>query len=694
MCNLSLSSRAAHDQDQLFAAISIFVYFVCFCLLNCDKQFVHYQIVLHIHWYGGQLPYACIDQQTTSMREVVHVGRTMNVILRLLNVLIPYAKMDSLSVLGIMFLLHQVSNTSPVLDLDIFSNLLPSNPCTNDTKAIKCVPNFENIAFGKNVTVSSMCGSPPSRHCLPRKHNNELKTCFVCDSKRLYPAVYLTDLNNHYNETCWLSSTHDVDYPNNVTLTLSLGKKFEITYISLQFCSPIPESMAIFKSTDYGKSWIPFQYYSSDCLGFYAIDPMAVVSKANEQVALCSETYSKQSPKAGTRVAFSALTDRPSHYHFETSPVLQDWVTVTDIKIVFHKILKRKQSSHLIGANISDEHFYGVSDFAVGGRCKCNGHASKCVKDSDDRLVCECKHNTEGAECEKCKPFHVDRPWARATEALAQECVACDCNLHAKHCHFNMELYQLSGYTSGGVCRKCRHQTEGRFCSHCKEGFYRDQRRELTHRKACKACDCHPVGALGKTCNATTGQCPCKDGVIGQTCNRCAIGYQQSKSPVAPCIKIPKVPTTRPDLKPTVAGAGGKCEDTCSTNGKLKLSKYCRRHFAIKAEIVAKQEVVGWAKYTINVLNIYKQSHDNKHVNRRGETLLWVPKQDLICKCPRIRLKEKYLIVGILKPNDARPGFIADRSSIVREWRQKWQRRLRTYMKVEAMGQCRKGGAR
>lgn len=49
-------------------------------------------------------------------------------------------------------------------------------------------------------------------------------------------------------------------------------------------------------------------------------------------------------------------------------------------------------------------------------------------------------------------------------------------------------------------------------------------------------CDCHPVGAAGQTCNQTTGQCPCKDGVTGITCNRCAKGYQQSRSPIAPCI--------------------------------------------------------------------------------------------------------------------------------------------------------------
>ncbi|KYN28825.1 Netrin-A [Trachymyrmex cornetzi] len=51
-----------------------------------------------------------------------------------------------------------------------------------------------------------------------------------------------------------------------------------------------------------------------------------------------------------------------------------------------------------------------------------------------------------------------------------------------------------------------------------------------------KTCDCHPIGASGKTCNQSSGQCPCKDGVTGITCNRCARGYQQSRSHIAPCI--------------------------------------------------------------------------------------------------------------------------------------------------------------
>ena len=65
-------------------------------------------------------------------------------------------------------------------------------------------------------------------------------------------------------------------------------------------------------------------------------------------------------------------------------------------------------------------------------------------------------------------------------------CAACNCNLHARKCRFNMELYKLSGRKSGGVCLNCRHNTAGRYCHYCKEGFYRDEAKPITHRKACK----------------------------------------------------------------------------------------------------------------------------------------------------------------------------------------------------------------
>ena len=41
----------------------------------------------------------------------------------------------------------------------------------------------------------------------------------------------------------------------------------------------------------------------------------------------------------GYRIAFSTLADRPSAEDFENSPVLQDWVTATDIKVMMIVIM-------------------------------------------------------------------------------------------------------------------------------------------------------------------------------------------------------------------------------------------------------------------------------------------------------------------------------------------------------------------
>ncbi|XP_050391300.1 netrin-1 isoform X3 [Patella vulgata] len=566
------------------------------------------------------------------------------------------------------------------------------DPCYEESsEPIRCVPDFVNAAFGMEVVASSTCGSPPSRYCKSTtdKDGKIIRNCFICDAnhpKRKHPSKYLTDLNNPNNLTCWMSEPF-VQYPNNVTLTLSLSKKYELTYISLQFCSARPDSMTIYKSVDYGKTWIPFQYYSSNCKKMYGLPSRAIVTKANEQEALCTEAYSNIDPLSGARVAFSTLEGRPSAYAFDNSPVLQDWVTATDIKVVFNK-LNTYGDEEKDEEGARESYYYALSDFAVGGRCKCNGHASQCIPQKDGRLGCDCKHNTAGYDCEKCKPFHFDRPWARATASDANECVACNCNLHARQCRFNMELYTLSGFKSGGVCLKCRHNTAGRSCNYCKEGYYRDRSKPITHRKACKACDCHPVGALGKTCNQTTGQCPCKDGVTGLTCNRCSKGYQQSKSPIAPCIKIPNPGGNRP--KPT-PGTGNPCNKCKKRSRRLTLKRFCRRDFAISAQVVSREKVDDWVKFTINVQNSYKRivNRPTNDRTRRGETYLWVPKQDLRCKCPKIRLSQRYLIVGKHRRNDSRSGFVIDRKSVVIKWKDKWQRRLRRFVKYERRGKCR-----
>ena len=170
-----------------------------------------------------------------------------------------------------------------------------SDPCHDDEtdKPKQCVPDFVNAAYGVPVVSSSTCGSPPSRHCYTPTGGSSLNSqpkevCEMCDAEnpsKNHPASYLTDLNNPNNVTCWNSELL-ADNEGNISLTLSLGKKFELTYISLQFCNQKPHSLAIYKSMDHGKSWQPFQYYSGNCRDVWERDHRVPISRANEQEAL------------------------------------------------------------------------------------------------------------------------------------------------------------------------------------------------------------------------------------------------------------------------------------------------------------------------------------------------------------------------------------------------------------------------
>lgn len=337
---------------------------------------------------------------------------------------------------------------------------LSVDPCYDDDRPRRCMPDFVNVAFGGNIEASSTCGSnAPETYC---DADGKCHTCDINDPSRSFTASALSDIHNLQNVTCWRSEPRPMsntnfgydNTPDNVTLTLSFGKKFELTYVSLLFCpnSFKPDSMAIYKSADYGKTWQPFQFYSSQCKKLYGRSPKQQITKFNEQEPRCLDhnrfANDGMSGIQGSRIAFSTLEGRPSAADFDTSVILQDWVTATDIRVIFHRLQSPLATQSMKGKMKSGEKkriydelreasstlspnsllsagtgTYALSDFSVGGRCKCNGHASRCVKNADTGLLeCECKHNTAGRDCEKCKPFFFDRPWARATVENANEC--------------------------------------------------------------------------------------------------------------------------------------------------------------------------------------------------------------------------------------------------------------------------------
>lgn len=54
------------------------------------------------------------------------------------------------------------------------------------------------------------------------------------------------------------------------------------------------------------------------------------------QEARC--TASHLTSKSTNQIAFATLENRPSAYNFENSPVLQDFVTATDIRVTFNRL--------------------------------------------------------------------------------------------------------------------------------------------------------------------------------------------------------------------------------------------------------------------------------------------------------------------------------------------------------------------
>ncbi|GCB83610.1 hypothetical protein scyTo_0024227, partial [Scyliorhinus torazame] len=71
--------------------------------------------------------------------------------------------------------------------------------------------------------------------------------------------------------------------------------------------------------------------------------------------------------------------------------------------------------------------------------------------------------------------------------------------------------------TLTGQCN-CRPGIGGRSCDKCQRGYF-----DLSER-GCRACDCSPLGSVDMHCQET-GSCLCKRGFVGMKCEQCQENY-------------------------------------------------------------------------------------------------------------------------------------------------------------------------
>ncbi|KAF7284665.1 hypothetical protein GWI33_021849 [Rhynchophorus ferrugineus] len=405
--------------------------------------------------------------------------------------------------------------------------------CYDDfSRPQRCIPEFENAAFNVEMEATNTCGEEGDQeYCVQTGVTGIRKSCEICRAGE-HHARFLTDIHNVDSPTWWQSETmlEQIQWPNQVNLTLKFGKAFDITYVRLWFMSPRPESFYLSKKTYEGGPWIPYQYYSATCRDTYGLPDWTHTKRGEETRALCTSEYSDISPLRGGNVAFGTLEGRPSAYNFDTSPELQEWVTATEIMITLDRI--NTFGDEVFGdQQVLRSYFYAIADVAVGARCKCNGHASECVASTGEKglqsRVCRCEHNTAGPDCAECLPFFNDAPWARATASNANECKQCNCNGYSNRCMFDQKLYDETGH--GGHCLDCSANRDGPNCQRCRPNYY------MREDGYCTACECDLTGSLFQQCNSQ-GKCQCKPGVTGDKCNHCAENhYDFSKTGCKTC---------------------------------------------------------------------------------------------------------------------------------------------------------------
>ncbi|XP_047206402.1 netrin-G1 isoform X2 [Girardinichthys multiradiatus] len=367
-----------------------------------------------------------------------------------------------------------------------------------------CQPEAADMTQFLKVTLDPpniTCGDPPETYCAlenPYMCNNE---CDASTEELAHPPELMFDIEGRNPTTFWQSTTWK-KYPKPllVNITLSWNKTIELTDdIVITFESGRPEQMVLEKSLDYGRTWQPYQFYATDCLDAFTMEPKTVQDLSQHTLLdiICTEDYSRGYVWKYDKTVRFEIKDRFALFagprlhnmaslygQLDTTKNLRDFFTITDLRI---RLLRPATGATMVDESSLSRYFYAISDIKVQGRCKCNLHANSCVFDKE-KLSCECEHNTTGPDCGRCKRNYQGRTWSAGSYLPIPKGTANICVPN------NIGPVIRPNVSSLGVA----------------------------NRK--EECNCNPSGSVSDRCNGT-GYCICKEGTTGPKCQECLPGY-------------------------------------------------------------------------------------------------------------------------------------------------------------------------
>ncbi|KAK7881635.1 hypothetical protein WMY93_030044 [Mugilogobius chulae] len=277
--------------------------------------------------------------------------------------------------------------------------------------------------------------------------------------------------------------------------------------------------MVLEKSLDYGRTWQPYQFYATDCLDAFTMEPKTVRDLTQHTLLdiICTEDYSRGYVWKYDKTVRFEIKDRFALFagprlhnmaslygQLDTTKNLRDFFTITDLRPgridIVHCLLPGAELAFSSGpgrvyppplhfkvaSSPFQNHppdqlssFYHLYEQFSSGlcfqdylesigfrRCKCNLHANSCVYDKE-KLSCECEHNTTGPDCGRCKRNYQGRAWSAGSYLPIPKGTAniyCNCN----------QFGSVSDRCNGtGFCI-CKEGTTGPKCQDCLPGYMWD----------------------------------------------------------------------------------------------------------------------------------------------------------------------------------------------------------------------------
>ncbi|XP_066555448.1 laminin subunit alpha-2 [Amia ocellicauda] len=142
-------------------------------------------------------------------------------------------------------------------------------------------------------------------------------------------------------------------------------------------------------------------------------------------------------------------------------------------------------------------------------QCQCSGHSETC--DPETSVCQNCRHNTVGERCERCAPGFYG-----IVRGFPDDCRPCACPLSNPENNFSPACV-MEGFNDYR-CTACPVGYEGKYCERCSSGFYGDPQ---SPGGSCQECKCDRIGSFLQPCDTHTGQCHCRPGALGLSCDRC-----------------------------------------------------------------------------------------------------------------------------------------------------------------------------